>query len=604
MVLTLARLRVMHRRSLHGLAERIERLTRLADRPIVAKVAAAPMLMLALVIFIVAISTTALVIADRSVERIVHADMRDVSRLNAMTSRFEAVDSTLYRLLFAKAANQTIDIRQQATIIAHDLDTVRSNLRAFRSHHPDDRLAVDSVLIDLDRYGASVQVITSMLEIDFASSAAMVAPFRAHAGHLEQRIRAMAAAGVDRAEANAARAAFSTRATMLVMIAASLIVAALGIVVAYVISASTVRSITGIAAATDAVMRREVPDFAVLRRGDELGQMVVALQAFHQHRCEAERLEREAVALHEEARRQEELRILSVRRARQEAEDVRQKTLADLAQAFDDKVSGAILQAQQAMTHLDRHAEHLSESTDGDRRLATDLATIARLFSDEMHDASTATRSLASTFVDIDCEVEGTRQAASAITRHAHSATNAVSQSQVKAVTITQIVDVIDTIARHTNLLALNASIEAAHTGPSGAGFAVVAAEIKSLSSRTGVSTHEARHKIEAMQEQIASLVSNMQSLTTLIAGMDAMTERVAAMSRAQTASIDCLNGRIGEVREQTGALADASERINTSVQENLDAVLHLRTARATLNQSLTTLAADAQAFTHRLLAG
>lgn len=589
---------------LAGYADRIERLTRLADRPIVAKVAAAPALMLALVVFIVAIGSTALLIADRSVDRIVHGDMRDVSRLSAMTLRFESVDSAVYRLLVAKAANQSTDVGRQAAMIARDLDTVRSSLRAFRSHHADHRASVDAVLADLDRYGETVRVITSMLEIDFASSAAMVAPFRVHARRVEQRIRGLAATGMERAEANAADTAFTTRVTMLAMIGGALIVAALGIVVAYVISRSTVRSITGIAAATDAVMRGEAPDFAGLRRGDELGQMVTALQGFHQHRCEAERLEREAVSLREEACRQEERRILSVRRAREEAAEIRRRDLAELAQAFEDKVSGAIHQAQQAMAQLDRHAEQLNSSTDGDRRLANDLDMIARLFSEEMHDASAATDSLARTFVDIDREVAGTRQAARAITRHAESATDAVGRSQDKAVTITQIVDVIDAIAKQTNLLALNASIEAAHTGQAGAGFAVVAAEIKALSGRTGVSTHEARDKIEAMQEQIADVVSNTRSLTALIAGMDQITERVAMMSRAQTTSIDRLNDRIGEVREQTGALASASERINTSVQDNLDAVLQLRTASATLDQALTTLATDAQAFTHRLLAG
>lgn len=589
---------------LKGHVDRIERLTRLADRPIIVKVAAAPMLMLALIVFLVTISTAALVVADRSVDRIVRTDMRDVSGLNAMTSQFEAVDSAVYRLLVAKAANQTTDVGDQAADIGRDLAAVRSSLIAFRADHPDHREAVDAVLTDLDRYGATVQVITSMLEVDFASSAAMVAPFRAHAQRVERRIRAMAASGVDRAGANAAGAAFTTRATMLVMIGASLLVAVLGIVIAYVISRSTVRSITDIAGATDAVMRGEAPDFAGLHRGDELGRMVVALQAFHQHRCEAERLEREAVALHQEARRQEERRILSVRRARQDAEEARQRNLAELAEAFEDKVSSAIHQAQQAMVHLDGYAEHLSRSTEHDRKLASDLGTIARVFSDEMHDANTATDSLARTFVAIDREVEGTRQAARAISRHAHSATDAVSKSQVKAVSITQIVDVIDAIAKQTNLLALNASIEAAHTGRSGAGFAVVAAEIKSLSSRTGISTHEARDKIVAMQEQITSVVSNTQSLTALIAGMDGITERVAAMSRAQTVSIDHLNGRIGEVREQTGALADASERIATSVKDNLSAVLHLRSASATLDQALTMLAADAQSFTQRLLAG
>lgn len=585
-----------------GWADRIEQRARLADRPIVAKVAATPLLMLGLVAFIVAFSTAALVVTDRSIERIVHSDMRDVGDLNAVALRFATVDSSVYRLLVARAARQDVNVAKRSAAIIDDLDVVRRDLIAFRDDHAADRAAVNAVLADLDRYRATVTVIASMLEVDFASSAAMVAPFREHARRVDQRVRAMAAAGVRRADADAAEVFFATRTTVLLLIVGSIIVAVFGIMMAYVVSRSTVRSITSIAEATDAVMRGEEPDFAALRRADEIGRMVNALQGFHKHRCEAERLEAEATALHQEAKRQEALRAEAVQQTREEAEARRRHDLAALARTFEDKVSGAIHQAQETMVHLDRHAANLSSATDGDRRLAADLDTIARLFTDEMQEASGATRSLALTFDHIDRQVEGTRQAARSVTLHAQSAADAVAGSQVKAVAIMQVVDVIDSIAKQTNLLALNATIEAARAGTAGHGFAVVAAEIKSLSGRTGVSTQDVHEKIEAMQRQITAVVSNTQSLATLIAGMDDVTERVAALSRGQTQSIDDLNSRIKRVRQRTGALSNASERIGASVQGNLTAICELRAASTALDHALATLSTDAQDFTRRLL--
>nr|WP_269845964.1 methyl-accepting chemotaxis protein [Sphingomonas sp. BT553] len=221
-----------------------------------------------------------------------------------------------------------------------------------------------------------------------------------------------------------------------------------------------------------------------------------------------------------------------------------------------------------------------------------------------MLDASRATQSLSCAFDTIDRAVEETRQAAHSIMQHACSASRAVAGSQAQAATITHIAGVIDDIAKQTNMLSLNAAIEAAQVGTAGAGFAVVAAEVKSLSKRTGASTNDVRLQINAMQQQISTVVSSTRSLTELIADMDTITERVAAMSRGQSSSIDRINGQIGQVRERTGALADANERISASAEENLNAVLRLRTAGVTLDRALAGLANDAQAFTRKLLVG
>ncbi|KQR82336.1 methyl-accepting chemotaxis protein [Sphingomonas sp. Leaf343] len=579
----------------------IERRFRLADRSMVTKVAATPLLMLTLVIFIVTISASALLLADRNVNQIVHGDMRDVSQLKNVALEFETVDSSLYRLLVAKAANPALDVRAPAAIIARDLAAVRRELQTFGKSHSVHRQNVDAVLDDLDRYGATVAVISSMLEIDFASSAAMVAPFRSHASRVEQRIRAMADGGVRQAEANARASMANSHTTMQLMITGSLAFAALGLFMAFIISRSTLRSIQTIAAATDAVMRGTPPNFVALKRNDELGQMVVALESFHRERCNTEQLEVEAAALRDHSKRLDERRLEEIRHTRDEAERVRLHGLATLAQSFEEQVSQSIVSAQHAMIHLDKCAEDLSAAANQDRQLAGQLRKIGKLFTDDMEEAGLATQSLASTFIAIDREAEETRRAALQITEHASSASDAVADSQRQAITIAEIVDLIDAIAKQTNLLALNASIEAARSGNLGSGFSVVAAEIKSLSSRTSSSTINVRDTIRLMQHRIGSVVSSTSSLIALIPDMDDMTERVSTMSRAQTSSVDQLNSKIDTVQARSHMLSEASASVTESVEARLAAVSELRLASSTLAATLCSLSADAQSFMRKV---
>ncbi|WP_010163723.1 methyl-accepting chemotaxis protein [Sphingomonas sp. PAMC 26617] len=571
---------------------------KLSNRSIRAKVAATPVIMLLLFLAMAIASTTALLLAGRSIERVVNRDMPDINQLNAITQRFDTANLDVYHLLVVKAANPNAAIDAQVGVIKAELEDVRSKLVQFRQAHPSQTATVQPALAELDQYRATVDVVTSMLAIDFASTAAMIEPFRSNAKRIDAQIRRVTAEGIRRADRGAAGAVLGTRITIAILLLALVISTAISMVMAYLVGRSIVTSITGIAAATEAVMNERDIDFAVLKRRDELGLVVTALVSFQAQRAEARTLAAHADGMRLYAQAEEKRQSDAIALLEAETRRERERTLAALAEAFDRQVTGIIRKAQGAMVQLEANSASLQDAISGNRTLALELDVIAELFATEMFEAGKQTQSIACAFEDIDREVAGTSLAAKSMTEHARSANETVALSQQQAASIEQIVDVITAISKQTNLLALNASIEAARAGQAGAGFAVVAGEVKMLASRTGASAGDVRSKIEAVQGQIRSVVTTTEHLGVLIHSLDDGADRVATMSRGQARAIEQLNGRITAVEDRSQTLAEASHQISSSVDRSLAAIADVQQTGALLKLTLQSLANDAQQFT------
>ena len=240
------------------------------------------------------------------------------------------------------------------------------------------------------------------------------------------------------------------------------------------------------------------------------------------------------------------------------------------------QVRGAASELTLASDQLLTTSESNSRQIRLQSRDAEQIATAINQMAATVHEvasyatrAASATRSADSEVATGNQVVSATASAIQNLARTLESSAESVQQVSSDSVSIEKIIEVITAIAEQTNLLALNAAIEAARAGEHGRGFAVVADEVRSLANRTQDSTREIRGMIAKLQEgagKAAEVMRYSRQLAQQTVEQTDQAENALNKIRSEVTAINEMNAHIASASEEQNAVAEEVNRHITRI--------------------------------------
>jgi methyl-accepting chemotaxis protein len=299
--------------------------------------------------------------------------------------------------------------------------------------------------------------------------------------------------------------------------------------------------------------------------GDEIDDMAKTVVVFRDNALQRQQLEAEQKSSGEERERQ--------------AGQVR--TLID---EFRMEVSGMLDAVSSNSDQMRTVAEDLNAIADATAGEASGASSASEQASGNVQTVASAAEELSVSIQEISRQVTNTTHIVEQAVDNASQTNQKIEGLAEAAQRIGDVVKLISDIAEQTNLLALNATIEAARAGEAGKGFAVVASEVKELATQTAKATEEIGSQITEVQSATKEAVVAIQGITETMGEVNSYTTSIASAVEQQGAATGDISANVQDAAQGTQHVAQTMVNISDKVRDTSDSATKVLESSASVS--------------------
>ncbi|MBO6826553.1 MAG: nitrate- and nitrite sensing domain-containing protein [Sneathiella sp.] len=344
---------------------------------------------------------------------------------------------------------------------------------------------------------------------------------------------------------------------------------------------------------------------------NELGKMAIATEKFRASLIDgkaAEQAAKEAEAARqaEALKLEEQKKEAALQEARHKEEEeqlriARLEKLQALAGQFEADLANSVQGLTDSISSLDSAGSNLDQVTDQTSERASSVRNLANTTSANMQSVASAIEELSSSISEISRQVSESGTVTKAAVDETAGAEEAMKLLSSSSGAISDMLTMINDIAEQTNLLALNATIEAARAGEAGKGFAVVASEVKSLASQTAKATGEIEELIINMKGANAQMEEAVGRISSSIEKSSEIVADISSSIGEQTTVTQEISTNVQRVNSDTRSVTDNASLMDEDAQKGKQAVQTVHACSSEIQKQRETLVNLAQEFTEKL---
>ena len=280
-----------------------------------------------------------------------------------------------------------------------------------------------------------------------------------------------------------------------------------------------------------------------------------------------------------------------------------QARLTEMTEDFDRNITAFLTELSLSSDILSKTSKELTSLSQVSLGQADDLSTAASVSASSVGIVSATTEELSASINEINQQMARSSAVAQEAMLKSQQASSSIVALQDGAKKIGDIVNFIRTIAEQTNLLALNATIEAARAGEAGKGFAVVASEVKGLANKTASATSEIATYVANVLQAIEASVKTINNVGQSILSVNTTSGAVAAAMEEQSAAIQEILRSMHDASDSAQKTQDSTKDITNTATATEQMAHTLAKASRDLSRKSDVITGELETFLSNLKA-